>query len=312
MKKIFIILAVACLWMSSHSYAVPANFYTSARPMGMGGAFTAVADDINAVYYNPAGLAFKEKQGNLFSYAKIDQYTDMPSFSVDCDLRDSIPFRAVVGSSYLRYLRNYRDNGSTVADGRSRTDFVVSFPLKINDSLAISLGYKMLRTYEKNAIPVPVTVNRTGYAQTMDLGALYIHDDKTRFGLFIDGAAKTNMDIRDDLLEKNMAEQLPTTIIIGFSQRPQKDRFMYCADVSYCPTPETTGQNLRLSLGSEYDLTEWAKVRIGYRASNVDNEYGSPTFGIGFMLPQNILLDMAAALQKGNDAYLVSMTWKRF
>lgn len=33
----------------------------SARVMGMGGAFTALADDYNALYYNPAGLARRDK-----------------------------------------------------------------------------------------------------------------------------------------------------------------------------------------------------------------------------------------------------------
>src|SRR3990170_3935872 len=31
-------------------------FYQGVRPLGMGGAFTAVADDENAMFYNPAGL----------------------------------------------------------------------------------------------------------------------------------------------------------------------------------------------------------------------------------------------------------------
>jgi len=34
-----------------------------ARPMGMGGAFLGLADDENAVYYNPAALAFLEEYG---------------------------------------------------------------------------------------------------------------------------------------------------------------------------------------------------------------------------------------------------------
>ncbi len=39
----------------SASYAALETY--GARPMGMGGAFTAVADDANAPYWNPAGLA---------------------------------------------------------------------------------------------------------------------------------------------------------------------------------------------------------------------------------------------------------------
>ena len=48
------------------------------RPLGMGGAFTAVANDVTAAYYNPAGLAaldypqlslmHDQRYGNLVNY----------------------------------------------------------------------------------------------------------------------------------------------------------------------------------------------------------------------------------------------------
>lgn len=49
-------------WILWVLLAVPASgrelpsFFEGVRPLGMGGAFTAVADDENAVFYNPAGL----------------------------------------------------------------------------------------------------------------------------------------------------------------------------------------------------------------------------------------------------------------
>ncbi|MEA2062622.1 MAG: PorV/PorQ family protein [Gemmatimonadota bacterium] len=39
----------------------------SARSVGMGDAYTAVVDDISAIYYNPAGLAFLEKTEFMFT-----------------------------------------------------------------------------------------------------------------------------------------------------------------------------------------------------------------------------------------------------
>lgn len=55
MKRIAI-AGLACLLASSAlSRELPA-FYRGVRPLGMGGAFTAVADDDNAIFYNPAGL----------------------------------------------------------------------------------------------------------------------------------------------------------------------------------------------------------------------------------------------------------------
>ncbi|MEI6093779.1 MAG: hypothetical protein WCQ47_08925, partial [bacterium] len=54
MKTIIIaILFLSSLTIFSHEYDY---LYRGARPMGMGGAFTAVSDDYNAFFYNPAGL----------------------------------------------------------------------------------------------------------------------------------------------------------------------------------------------------------------------------------------------------------------
>jgi hypothetical protein len=57
--------AIACLlgviltlFLSSHAFAKAyPNFYRGVRPLGMGNAFTAISDDENALFYNPAGLA---------------------------------------------------------------------------------------------------------------------------------------------------------------------------------------------------------------------------------------------------------------
>jgi hypothetical protein len=59
--------------------------YISPRAMGMGNAFTAVADDASAIFYNPAGLArLKEGQVNLGLAAAVDSkmkkfYNDIQS-----------------------------------------------------------------------------------------------------------------------------------------------------------------------------------------------------------------------------------------
>lgn len=51
-KAVSLIILLAFL-----SVSIPAQALFGTRPMGMGGAFTAVADDANAGYWNPAGFA---------------------------------------------------------------------------------------------------------------------------------------------------------------------------------------------------------------------------------------------------------------
>ncbi|MBT3235435.1 MAG: conjugal transfer protein TraF [Bdellovibrionales bacterium] len=71
MKKIVvqIILFVICLISTSLLATMPSTFeikhhYVSPRVMGMGGAFSPLADDYNAIFYNPAGLAGR-KDGQI-------------------------------------------------------------------------------------------------------------------------------------------------------------------------------------------------------------------------------------------------------
>ena len=56
-------------------FASQINACVGARPLGMGGAFVAVADDINSVYWNPAGLA-NIKNKVLTLTLDTDKYDD--------------------------------------------------------------------------------------------------------------------------------------------------------------------------------------------------------------------------------------------
>ena len=50
------VLVVLGFAVDSYAKAYPV-LHRGVRPLGMGGAFTAVADDENALFYNPAGLS---------------------------------------------------------------------------------------------------------------------------------------------------------------------------------------------------------------------------------------------------------------
>lgn len=71
------ILAILLVYCAAYSYAAPgettANFLKlgiGARALGMGEAFSAVADDASAVYWNPAGLAQLGRQEAVLMHAE--------------------------------------------------------------------------------------------------------------------------------------------------------------------------------------------------------------------------------------------------
>jgi len=83
-KQVFAVAAALLLVPTMASGAGFALFEHGNRAMGMGGAFTAVADDPSAMFWNPAGLAFQNDEGVRFMggvtfiTATQDFYGDSP------------------------------------------------------------------------------------------------------------------------------------------------------------------------------------------------------------------------------------------
>lgn len=78
------------------------TLYRGVRPLGMGGAFTAVADDENALFYNPAGLAdISTLQVGVFNpLVDVSENTlDMISDAQDTDFDDT--------GEVTEFLRDY-------------------------------------------------------------------------------------------------------------------------------------------------------------------------------------------------------------
>lgn len=99
MKKILMIFIVVGICGSGISYGTEYSFiYKGLRPMGMGGAFVAVSNDANALFYNPAGLAdISAVRGVIFpleleiSDNAYDIFTDAKDVDFD-DERETADF----------------------------------------------------------------------------------------------------------------------------------------------------------------------------------------------------------------------------
>lgn len=270
------------------------SFYSSARPMGMGGAFTAVADDANAVFYNPAGLGFVKNSFNSASAGSLGQTVASASFSMFLNY-DQMPFKLALSSSGIH------DWTDLSADYAVHQDNYV-FPFKVDDNLSVSIGYKQ---YIINSN----FENVGGSVGSANVGMLYKAENGTRFGLFVDNILKNSFMMREpsgQLQEENYS----ASITCGVSHVFSGSKLLLAADISYLPTPEAMGNDFTLNIGCEYGLNDAIYIRSGYSTSNNDNEYGTPTFGFGLNLPAGWVVDMASALKRGTDAYLLTITWK--
>ncbi|MDH4229080.1 MAG: hypothetical protein OEW11_04930 [Nitrospirota bacterium] len=84
------------------------GIYQGTRPMGMGGAFTAVADDYNAMVYNPAGLAWLDGFNLDPLNAEVQLSTDALDLQKDLDGVNSTDLVAVTDVLRLHMGEQFR------------------------------------------------------------------------------------------------------------------------------------------------------------------------------------------------------------
>lgn len=146
----YILLLISNIFSYEYDY-----IYRTARPVGMGGAFTAVSDDINALFYNPAGLnKVKENKIILFN----------PQFSADTNtIKLTSDVKSIIeGDDMLNSMMGYL--GSNLNFNLS---FGTPYWLRKNFAMAVILpnikSYLLLRR-EVATEAVVDTVGDTGVA----------------------------------------------------------------------------------------------------------------------------------------------------
>ncbi len=109
MKKKLLILSIIMTFFSGKAMALYDISYWGVRALGMGGAFTAVSDDVNAPIYNIAGIAGMEKPEATVMSAKIFSGLDGLDMSTDY-IGGVYPISRQIGSISLNWSY-YGDTG---------------------------------------------------------------------------------------------------------------------------------------------------------------------------------------------------------
>ena len=139
MNKITILAILITVSISS---AFKAPQHKTLRALSMGNAFTAVAEDRNAIYTNPAGLNLLNKLGNYDKRPDLGYYPDN-WYDMRMDLGLSLPDMTGLFQSSSRF---YDDHGQTISKlGTDRTTALKNDSTLYNDAafidrLPISLG----------------------------------------------------------------------------------------------------------------------------------------------------------------------------
>jgi len=279
-----------------------------ARPMGMGKSFVSIADDANAVFQNPAGLAF------IKSFAATSMSTRLLN-RADYKLLGGI-FPTKFGTVGLGYIGLNTPAGYKTTD---RASLATATPISYGSSLMIlSYGYDLNRRITGTAIghmavggnlkfinnKFDGVEDASGGGLEADLGALVKPNKQLSLGVSLQ-----NIWMGDTIRWNSGAkEDVPATIRIGGSFLAQKNLL-----VSVDTETPTTNTPILLHGGVEWTPVPILSIRVGadQDPTGPSSSVTNLTMGLGINV-KGIRFDYAYrsdALQTDNSNHYFSISF---
>jgi hypothetical protein len=297
------------------------EFPVGARPAAMGEAFTAVADDVHSLYYNPAGLASLYRPEATAYYARPYPGLSDQSKTAHTFVGAALPIPkdgrwGGLGIGYQEFRVDSLFKERTVTLGYGRSFF--------SDRLALGMGLKQLSRLfgetsdTQNAFSGEDPGNRTfaedpvfqnGHEKSalgIDLGTLYALFPRVRVGLSLENVNRPDL----GLVQKN-----PLPMVTRLGAVYDKTYGKVGAEVSH--RTFLSGQSdTRLHLGGE---RQWGFKRYGLLslrggAAMGGRDYRQVNLGAGYEVNGMVLdyvftIPMGAADGMGN-VHNVSLSFK--
>jgi len=299
MRKVlllFIIITAGNLFAQTKvgSTAAPfLNIGIGPRPIAMGGAFVATANDVTSLYWNPAGIS--RVQSNQALFARAEWFADINYNWAGAML--SLGDLGAIGLSidYLDYgnievttLREPEGTGEIfrpqdlmigLSYGYNLTDrFSIGGTVKyINEKIwnssasAIAVDLGILFISDINGLRIGATITNFGTDMQLDGKDLYIQTDINTqiYGNNDQILAKLNTD----------SYPLPLTFRVGVAMdilNLPDHKFTIGADALH---PNDNAESL--NIGAEYVLLNILSLRGGYKSLFLDNSEEGLTLGVG-------------------------------
>lgn len=278
------------------------TFYQGARPLGMGGAFTAVADDHNALFYNPAGLTQNTKWNSLdlinieaeASAVAFDVYGDVTKTQTQAEaallIRNNIGehFRVRADTLPNVIMPNFGMGviGQVTLDGefRNRVSPNIRIVGKADVGLTASVARKMVggrlslggsaRYVRRKGVDKVYTVIEVAGGNVDPYADMGAWESDVSFDLgamvrpplpFSPVFAITALNITD--LDFGLAGEVPMQVNLGVAVRPKIGAFTVNLAADYVDLTNNlvndTDRPKRINLGAEVQLWKFMAVRAG-------------------------------------------------
>lgn len=249
------------------------EFGVGARACGMGEAFTGVADDFSAIYWNPAGISQIEDLEFNFMHNEWFQNIRYEFVSTILPLEEELGALGLSGIILKVDDIVGRDTSGNLTSNFEAKDSVlcISYGQRWTEELMLGANIKWL-----NLKIEEVKTDELAF----DIAGLYKFSDT---GLTL-GAVIQNIGSKVKFIEKD--ERFPLKFKLGIAYQIPSKRTLLAVDLNKSVTSD-----IKLNLGTEIILSPILKLRCGYNSTNdADNGF---TFGVGFNIGDTIKLDYA-------------------
>lgn len=275
-----------------------------ARASGMGEVGTAIADDINAIYWNPGGLGFhsfipgklgEDEEPIPYRQVALTFSPWLPQFNADLFYSYGTIgqyFEDLDGTLAINFLfMNLGEFIRTAEDGRKLGKFIsneFSIGLSYGTIIGPDLGVGFqLRYIQSNLAPSSPGQQGagTGISGSFDVGILWKPQELEVFGEELGGLFSLGLNLQNvgpKVTYRNESDPLPTTLRVGTAFNLVKDEFndlKLAFDVSKLlvkrdglgsdPLPKSlvTGwenPGVEFAVGAEYWYEQIVALRAGY------------------------------------------------
>ncbi|OQX82555.1 hypothetical protein B6D60_12015, partial [candidate division KSB1 bacterium 4484_87] len=267
--SILVFLSVSVIFAQNTSTGV--NFLKvpiGPRPVGLGSAFTGVADNVYTIYWNPAGIGFLRRWevSAMFNKYFADMYYSAVSGVKQFNWLGSRKTAIGVGLLYHGMPEwDATEAGSAQKGSASNMLGVISFGQRL-DWLTpkLSLGMNAKIGYSK-------LLDRDSKIAAVDVGVMFRM--KVFENMLTLGVAAQNFGFQTAYI--NEKDPLPMGARAGFSYRfllCPNHRFLFAADVS-----KFKYSNMKFGFGAEYWFRNLIGIRGGYMMNSED--LGDIAFG---------------------------------
>ncbi|OGC03933.1 hypothetical protein A2276_04875 [candidate division WOR-1 bacterium RIFOXYA12_FULL_43_27] len=231
-----------------------------ARPLGMGGAFTAVADNADAPYWNPAGLGYLKNNEITTMQTRLSTDADHYYVSYIQPL-----WKGTLGISWIQISAGSLSNTSATVDAYNEVNtisifsyfsnaYLLSYGLKITERISAGLTAKYLSS------DMSKISGGQGYGYSIAPGVMLKPNDIFTIGLRI-----------DELFNKvvwgtGSAEKAPPKLHLGIAARPVLPKISGLFSLDFSQTMKE-GYIGSFALGYEWER-QGLSLRCGYADSS--------------------------------------------